>query len=476
MAANNFASPLLARDAMEREINAIESEFKMCFPDDNVRILQILMSNTADQSHVFNRFVWGNLKSLHGANPDTLWDDLKNFYDTYYSAERIRLVVQVKTEDNLEELTKWIQESFSVIPNKSLGLQDFSQYTNSGKRESACTGKGPFEGVENRIVFVDSFQDLNKLFLMFSLPSDLKSAPKRSTHLILQLFDHRGQGSLFACLKDLNWVLEIETDPSDCLKTAFNMLSIEFELTEAGLLNYKKVLALIFAYIDRVRDEWLAAGEALPLFEEMKTISNLSYNVYTVPDQCENTCALSQAMIHCTKMDNIIRDVYEKTYIEEIDTEHVKSILSKMTYQNAIISLQGNDLLSQVETEKFTETPISEVQKEPHFTAKYRFFEKPANLKESFADAEFDEAMAKISKPDKNRFVPEDISTLVSTEDRMQRNLTPDMIQLTEDGKMHLFHSLDHVYLKPSTYLSIVLRIRQPKQRRNESKKPVSFL
>ena len=82
---------------MDREINAIESEFKMCFPDDNVRILQILMSNTADKGHVFNRFPWGNLKSLKGSNPDSLMDDVKKFYDTYYSAERIRLVVQVKT-------------------------------------------------------------------------------------------------------------------------------------------------------------------------------------------------------------------------------------------------------------------------------------------------------------------------------------------------------------------------------------------
>ena len=125
---------------------------------------------------------------------------------------------------------------------------------------------------------------MNKLFLMFSVPSDLKNAFKRSPHLVCQLFDHRGPGSLFACLKDLNWVLEIECDTSDCLKTAFNMLSIEFELTEAGLLNYKKILALIFAYIDKVRDEWLATGEALPVLEEMKTISSLSYDVYTVPD------------------------------------------------------------------------------------------------------------------------------------------------------------------------------------------------
>ena len=39
MTANNFTSPLLKEEAMDREINAVESEFRMCFPDDNVRSL-----------------------------------------------------------------------------------------------------------------------------------------------------------------------------------------------------------------------------------------------------------------------------------------------------------------------------------------------------------------------------------------------------------------------------------------------------
>jgi len=42
MAAALFTSPLLLEDAVDREINAVESEFKMCYSDDNVRRLQIL--------------------------------------------------------------------------------------------------------------------------------------------------------------------------------------------------------------------------------------------------------------------------------------------------------------------------------------------------------------------------------------------------------------------------------------------------
>ena len=39
MLANNLAAPLMLGEAMDREINSIESEYQMCFPDDNVRYL-----------------------------------------------------------------------------------------------------------------------------------------------------------------------------------------------------------------------------------------------------------------------------------------------------------------------------------------------------------------------------------------------------------------------------------------------------
>ena len=42
MMAHNFKSPLLNKDSIEREINAIESEYKMNAVDDSVRMLQIL--------------------------------------------------------------------------------------------------------------------------------------------------------------------------------------------------------------------------------------------------------------------------------------------------------------------------------------------------------------------------------------------------------------------------------------------------
>ena len=93
MIASALKQPLLLKDAMEREIDSINSEYKMCYPDDNVRMLQVMQFNTAYEDHIFNRFAWGNLDSLKGENEESLWDDLKEFYSNHYSADRIRVVI-----------------------------------------------------------------------------------------------------------------------------------------------------------------------------------------------------------------------------------------------------------------------------------------------------------------------------------------------------------------------------------------------
>ena len=84
MMANNFYKPLLDEDCMDREINAIESEFKMNSSDDVVRMLQILQGQAKDADdstkHLFNRFMWGNKKSLREAGNETLWQDLRQFF------------------------------------------------------------------------------------------------------------------------------------------------------------------------------------------------------------------------------------------------------------------------------------------------------------------------------------------------------------------------------------------------------------
>lgn len=72
---------------MERELQSVESEFQLNKNDDENR------------RHPFCRFAWGNLKSLQdiparlGMQP--LVGLLRTFFDTYYYAANMRLVVSI---------------------------------------------------------------------------------------------------------------------------------------------------------------------------------------------------------------------------------------------------------------------------------------------------------------------------------------------------------------------------------------------
>ena len=130
----------------------------MAYPDDMARMCQVLMEETTSKDHVFNRFMFGSLKSLKGQGKskkkeekkktneekaegeqeedadaaavelddeivEELAKDVQKFFDNEYSADRMKLVVQVKTSDNLKDVREWVTESFNTIPNDNLGAQ-----------------------------------------------------------------------------------------------------------------------------------------------------------------------------------------------------------------------------------------------------------------------------------------------------------------------------------------------------------------
>ena len=84
------------------------------------------------------------------------------------------------------------------------------------------------------------------------------------------------------------------------------------------------MLALVFEYLRKVREEWLADGQEILFFKEMQTISNLAWNMYVAPDNQEHACSLSQAMIHTQDLSKVIKQTYSENVIEKIDVGYIK--------------------------------------------------------------------------------------------------------------------------------------------------------
>jgi nardilysin len=127
MKANLLHKPLLKKEAMMREIQAVDSEFEGNFPFDSVRAELILAESVTDRTHPCAKFGWGNKKSLMENGEDGLWEDLKTFFEKQYSADRIYVVIQTSLPESkdLSELKTWVKETMGILENKGFGNQNF---------------------------------------------------------------------------------------------------------------------------------------------------------------------------------------------------------------------------------------------------------------------------------------------------------------------------------------------------------------
>ena len=172
MIAANMESPCLEKSTMETEINAVESEFKMVQVNDNARSLQVLQNECSSKDNVFCCFAWGNNDSLRGnGDNEALWNQLRKFHAEKYSADRMKLVIQAKTKDNLKELKGWVEKYFGTITNKNFGPQDFADRSLLSPKQLAC-GNQPYAGNEHEMLFAQSYQDTNILDLTWTIKAD----------------------------------------------------------------------------------------------------------------------------------------------------------------------------------------------------------------------------------------------------------------------------------------------------------------
>ncbi|CAD7966435.1 unnamed protein product [Amoebophrya sp. A120] len=118
MTSQFFIDPLFEKDAVEREIKAIESEFRLSQNSDQTRIDQVL-AHLCTKGHVYNSFGWGNWKSLWETpleEKKNVYELVKKFYREEYLTSRISVCLVGCMP--LDELERCLRNSFGQIPKR----------------------------------------------------------------------------------------------------------------------------------------------------------------------------------------------------------------------------------------------------------------------------------------------------------------------------------------------------------------------
>ena len=225
-----FICPKFNEGSVEREINAVDSEFSKNINNDSWRVQHLKAVETKKDS-CFNRFSTGNKKTL--SLPD-IRDRLLVFYKKYYTSEMMYLCVYSKKP--MEELVKFVEDLFVLVPK----IENFKKPRYDEVMPYDETNLKYFY----KIVPVKNADEIGfEWFLPFC--DNYYASPLQ---YLSSVFGHEGPNTLTSSLYKDNLCNALVAGPRNKSNTYYSFI-ITITLTKKGLENYKEVILRTLKYI-----------------------------------------------------------------------------------------------------------------------------------------------------------------------------------------------------------------------------------
>uniref|UniRef100_A0A8C8G642 Nardilysin a (N-arginine dibasic convertase) n=1 Tax=Oncorhynchus tshawytscha TaxID=74940 RepID=A0A8C8G642_ONCTS len=278
-----FICPLMIRDAIDREVEAVDSEYQLAKPSDSHR-KEMLFGSLAKPGHPMGKFCWGNaqtLKTEPRKKRINVYKRLRSFWKRHYSAHYMTLAVQSK--EKLDTLEEWVKEIFSGVPNNAQPKPDFSELLD------------PFDTPAfNKLYRVVPVRKVHALTITWSLPPQEKHYRVKPLHYISWLIGHEGTGSILSILRRKCWAMALFGGNSETgfdQNSTYSIFSISITLTDQGFQNFYQVAHLVFQYLKMMQ----SLGPQQRIYEEIQKIEDNEFHyqeqtdpIEYVEDICEN--------------------------------------------------------------------------------------------------------------------------------------------------------------------------------------------
>ena len=357
--AHFFINPLLSDEYVDREKNAVHSEYQMQKKEDSWR--QFMASKLAmNSSYGGSRFSIGSLETLSG----DVKEELNKFQSEQYSANQMGAVVL--SNESIDQMRLWINPLFNLIPNRQIGEGDSEQ-----------TMLLPEE-----LPITLSSKPIKEKYLVeytFPIPSVLDVYAVKPDQYITNLLGHEGSGSLHKLLNSYGWIesLSAGSGASDKENSSIN---VSISLTEDGSMHVPEITSLLFEYISILKEKppekWL--------YEEQATVANLAFEFQERSAALQYVYGIAPRLQHYPP-----EDLISSSYLmKEFDPELISKFLSYLRRDNVLIEVIN------------PESPTEQIEK---------WFEVPYSIKKNHID-ESPHATDQLFLPTKNPFLPENLS------------------------------------------------------------------
>ncbi|KAH9277632.1 Nardilysin [Echinococcus granulosus] len=410
--ANFFIEPLLSQDCVDRELEAVHSEFELYKADDSFRLDHLLMS-FAKVGSPYRTFGVGNRTSLRdkpSAAGTNVYELLRKFQLRYYNASLMTLAVE--SRDTLDHLESMVKAIFGPTPNRNCEAPDFSAFVN------------PFPPtVYKKMYKVCPVKETASIVLAWSLPPMHSHYRSAALKFVASIVGYEGRGSLVAYLRKLNLAVELNAgcavnDNADHNQMT-SIFGISVELSELGRAAPITVVDHVFSYLRMLRnaaDFSLAnpSATATPwgdrtfasLVPEFEKIWASNFHFQEPLEPLTNVQTIAMAMQKFPHHEVFIAD----SLILEPDLKTYVDVVHHLTPEKAIIAVS----LPEFNAHSMADAKEEVFHREPWFDIRYAIDEISDEQIQQWQDSP---VLPDFHLPEVNRFITNDFELLPQVED-----------------------------------------------------------
>lgn len=362
-----FIAPLFNPDYVEREINAVHSEFTASLQNDGRR-LQDAVREVVNPDHPASRLAIGTRETLQDPN---LRDRLIEFYRRHYVADRISL--SVYGPQDIETLKAWVDERFNGVRSVDSTAPVFEQPL--------------FEATQLPMLMeIQPRRETRQLSFRFPVPGTLDLRQSKPHVYVAHLLGQESSGSLISELKARGWAEALHAR-SGRLTDSTHSFDVNIQLTPEGLEHWQDVATLMFEYLDRIATDGLESWR----YEELRTINTINFRFAEQVAPITTVQRLAERL-PLYDAPNVLRGPY---MLEAFEPESIQQWLNHLRPDNALVTLMHPDANTETESEWYG-TPYRLTPLSGNRVAEWRSPEPNGSL----------------SLPSRNPFIPTDLSVL----------------------------------------------------------------
>jgi secreted Zn-dependent insulinase-like peptidase len=315
-----FIAPLFTEAYVDREKNAVHSEYMSRIKDDQRKELDVFKA-VINPLHPFSKFSVGSLDTLsvkaESTGEDHLKDQLLSFYDKYYSASLMTLVVIGR--EPLTELESMVTEKFSMVVNNGRQLEKIEQPLFSA-------GSLPL------MLQVKPEKQQRTLSIVFPTEEEMPFYRQKPLNYLGNIIGHEGKGSLLSYLKQQGWAegLSAGAGISYAGGATFN---ISIKLTRAGVEKVDEIVDAVFQTVNRVTE----AVDQRWLFDEQQALAEQQFRYREMSSPMHYVTDLAAGM-HYYPVPDLLRGPF---IMRDYDRHLLQRFVSYLNPNNSMVMLNA---------------------------------------------------------------------------------------------------------------------------------------